>query len=601
VTAPDAQLAPLPRDEGFPVWASVALALLCAAALTWSRALEVWRSGAFFDTDDAMRAVQVRDLLAGQSWFDMTAWRLDPPNGVVSHWSRVVDAPLAVLEAFFRLFLSPQYAERITRLIFPLALLAALLRLAPWLSSILAPSASRSLAVLLAFLSGAALTQFIPGRIDHHAPQIVLLLTALGFFLKGIEAEKARAMAGASLAMSVSIAISLENAPFFAVMLAALPALFVVDGEKMRGPLAWFAASGLLCFPLLYAGTVGPAHYFVSACDAYSWVYLAAVFAGLLGLAALAVLAPYARTPKARAAMAAAAGAAVVATMAAIAPKCLGDPLIDIDPLVREFWLSHVTEATPLLKFWEGKSNVVIATALPVALGLAATLWEAISAKEATARRRWLVFAGVIAAGFAAGLWQARVFTSTMPVAMIALAGAVGAIAGFVTRGFSSVTRGLTAVVICLLVSPMGVAAALPIGKGTADLAEQQKSKAACLQIKALEPLAALDPAPVAAPFDLGPYLLAYTPHGAFAGPYHRDNHGNRIVIDAFLASPDQAERILRAAGARLLLWCDYEPGGYAKKAPGGLAAALARGETPSWLAPLPQTSEHLLVFALRP
>ncbi|QGM46612.1 hypothetical protein [Methylocystis heyeri] len=600
MTAPGAEPAHSPA-RGFPIWASVALALLCAVALTWSRALEIWRSGAFFDSDDAMRAVQVRDLLAGQSWFDMTAWRLDPPNGVVSHWSRVVDAPLAALESFFRLFLAPQYAERIVRLLFPLALLAALLRLAAWLSYILAPSASQHLAVLLAFLSGAALTQFIPGRIDHHAPQIVLLLTALGLFLKGIEAEKARAMAGASLAMSVSIAISLENAPFFAVMLAALPALFVVDGERMRAPLAWFAASGLLCFPLLYGATVAPARYLVSACDAYSWVYLAAAFTGLLGLAALAALAPYARTPAARAAAAAAAGAAVVATMAAVAPKCLGDPLAGIDPLVREFWLSHVTEATPLLKFRDGESNVVIMIALPVAIGLAATLWEAFSAKQAAARRRRLVLAGVIAAGFAAGLWQVRVFTSTMPIAMIALAGTAGAVAGFLTRGFSAVTRGLTAAIICFAVSPMGVAAALPVGEGTAEMAEQQKSKAACLQPKTLEPLAALDPAPVAAPFDLGPYLLAYTPHSAFAGPYHRDNHGNRIVIDAFLAPPDQAERILRAAGARLLLWCHYEPGGFAKKAPDGLGAALARGEIPSWLAPLPQTSERLLVFALRP
>jgi len=62
----------------------VTLALLGAIGLTFSHAQEVWRTGAFFDTDDAMRAVQVRDLLAGQSWFDMTSWRLDPPNGVFS-------------------------------------------------------------------------------------------------------------------------------------------------------------------------------------------------------------------------------------------------------------------------------------------------------------------------------------------------------------------------------------------------------------------------------------------------------------------------------------------------------------------------------------
>jgi hypothetical protein len=32
--------------------------------------------------DDAMRLVEVRDLLAGQGWLDMTQYRLDPPARV---------------------------------------------------------------------------------------------------------------------------------------------------------------------------------------------------------------------------------------------------------------------------------------------------------------------------------------------------------------------------------------------------------------------------------------------------------------------------------------------------------------------------------------
>src|SRR5260370_41349134 len=48
-------------------------------------------------TDDAMRLVEVRDLLAGQGWFDLTQYRLNPPDGVVMHWSRLIDLPLALL------------------------------------------------------------------------------------------------------------------------------------------------------------------------------------------------------------------------------------------------------------------------------------------------------------------------------------------------------------------------------------------------------------------------------------------------------------------------------------------------------------------------
>src|SRR5437763_434317 len=47
----------------------------------------------FGDTDDAMRLVEIRDFLAGQGWFDLHQYRLDPPAGLPMHWSRLVDLP----------------------------------------------------------------------------------------------------------------------------------------------------------------------------------------------------------------------------------------------------------------------------------------------------------------------------------------------------------------------------------------------------------------------------------------------------------------------------------------------------------------------------
>jgi len=51
------------------------------------------RLNADLSTDDAMRLVEVRDLLGGQSWFDLTQYRLAPPEGVRMHWSRLIDLP----------------------------------------------------------------------------------------------------------------------------------------------------------------------------------------------------------------------------------------------------------------------------------------------------------------------------------------------------------------------------------------------------------------------------------------------------------------------------------------------------------------------------
>ncbi len=52
----------------------------------------------FPDPDDIMRLVQVRDLIAGQSWFDVSQYRVDAPGGgVPMHWSRLVDLPIALV------------------------------------------------------------------------------------------------------------------------------------------------------------------------------------------------------------------------------------------------------------------------------------------------------------------------------------------------------------------------------------------------------------------------------------------------------------------------------------------------------------------------
>src|SRR5580658_8474779 len=72
-------------------------------------------------TDDAMRLVEVRDLLAGQNWFDMTQYRLDPPDGVVSHWSRLVDFPLALIIKSVSGVASAAFAEKFALIVWPTA------------------------------------------------------------------------------------------------------------------------------------------------------------------------------------------------------------------------------------------------------------------------------------------------------------------------------------------------------------------------------------------------------------------------------------------------------------------------------------------------
>src|SRR5262245_8648397 len=79
------------------------------------------------DPDDAVRLESVRELLHGASWFDTTLPRIGAPAPLVSHWSRLVDAPLAVLIGGLTPLLGVERAELTTRILWPTLLFFVLL------------------------------------------------------------------------------------------------------------------------------------------------------------------------------------------------------------------------------------------------------------------------------------------------------------------------------------------------------------------------------------------------------------------------------------------------------------------------------------------
>jgi hypothetical protein len=72
------------------------------------------------DMDDAMRLVELRGFIDGDSWFNLHEPRLGPPEGYDTHWSRLIDAGLAGLLWLFGLFTGPATAERLMRVVWPM-------------------------------------------------------------------------------------------------------------------------------------------------------------------------------------------------------------------------------------------------------------------------------------------------------------------------------------------------------------------------------------------------------------------------------------------------------------------------------------------------
>ena len=577
-----------PRGELFdsPVHAFLLAALLYLAGQAGG-ALEVWRTGAFIDTDDAMRLSLLRDFMAGKSWTDYSAPRLGGAEGFRTHWSHVIDLPLIALIKLGTLVADMATAERVARLVYPfatyLATVAALLaaaRLMAGVSGIVAFA-------LVAHASGLA-HQFAAGRIDHHGAQILLLSAMTLAILRSLAPREAGWGALAGLAAALSFAISVENLPFIAVAGAIYAFLAAAAPERARAA-GWFGAALALGTALGWAifadREAGP------ICDAISTFHVALAALGGGGLAALAALAPRLSAGLRWAGLAALALAALALARLAF-PACLGDPLAQVPPLMRQFWLSEVGEARPLTTLFAKSPLLALSTAFAILVGLAAALVGAVSdrldppgADAPTQRLRWRALAALIAVGFAATLWQVRAGTSATPLALIGVAALIAAAARAGRR-----RGGLGAgapILAALALMPSLWTAVIP-----ASLLARPPAppKEICQLPAALEPLDRLPPSLILTSLDPGSFILAHTHHRAMGGAYHRNVRGNMNALEALLAPPDEARRLARAAGVDLVAACDglIDLASYATERPGSLAALLVAHDPPAWLERVP-------------
>jgi len=85
---------PLPsRRNDLALVLVATLVMVAVSALSGFRDL----TDAGGDNDNLLRLVEVRDMLAGQGWFDLHQYWMGLEGGFIMHWSRLVDAPLAAI------------------------------------------------------------------------------------------------------------------------------------------------------------------------------------------------------------------------------------------------------------------------------------------------------------------------------------------------------------------------------------------------------------------------------------------------------------------------------------------------------------------------
>ncbi len=573
----------LNRNDWFlllAVWALACAMLLLRHVMTGADA------PFFGDTDDAMRMVVVRDFLSGQGWYDLVQHRLNTPYGAEIHWSRLIDLPLAGLLALSGLVATPAVALQIAGTIWPLLLLLVLLWLSARITLELVGHEGLLPALILPLLAPAILSEFMPGRVDHHNVVIVLTMATLLASLVALRSSKGAWLAGALAASTMAIAV--EALPGAVAAILAFGFAYVVEPNRAVN-LRRFGLGFAIAMTAHLALVRLPSRWLEAACDMISPVYVLAALA--VGAAFFVVsLLPAPRAAWQRLGVLALLGLAAIALVITLYPQCIGGPYAELDPWLRDNWIAGIVEAKPWHLSLGEIPAYALGIAIPVLIGLVGAglaIW-----KDRPNRLQWLIL-------FIFALTTALIMLAQVRGARLAIMPAIPAMAWLIVlarRAYLENPRPRQVVaLVAAWLGSSGVLLMLGIGavlnlmpqQQSTTVAETGSDRASCLASAVYADLRGLPPERIMAPIDLGSHILLETSHDVVAAPYHRNQAG---VLDAFRffnGTADQARAIATERGLGLLVTCPAmaEMRSLAVQEEGTMLNRLSNDNLPDWLA----------------
>lgn len=557
------------------------------------------------NSDDIMRLVTLRDLVAGQSWFDPFQYRLGLDGGTLMHWSRLVDGPLWLIYSIAELFTGDIIvAEQITAFIWP----ALTLFIAVFAVNIACARMGYVSAQIPATIFGAAAFMtsgiFSPGALDHHNIQVALCMVLVAMLVPGRFEGRAHALAGVIAVLM--LAIGVETLPYVTIAGVWVTAAFLTGIIHARSAFMfgiWLGVSALL----VYLATIQPQDYGAVYCDAYSAFHIGMCSVGGF---ALAITAHFSATTKARFFVLGLAAGAAIVLMLVVFPQCLSNPLASLDPKLKIFWLDGVVETRSVLDLWAADPYQLFGLLGMAVCGMLASLWLVFKSEEKAMRWFGVLSLMLITMAIGVTLWQQRGTLFASALAVLPLS--------FVFARLRSKYLHTNTARDLLKMTAMGVlslnifwwvagAQASVLFAGQQTLQEQARNVSArdyCFSEDVFAPLAKEPAGVVLGATDIGANILKLTNHRALAGPYHRNTDGNLQMIETMLAAPDNAYVLLNEAGVTLIADCinSADANDFKKAAPNGLQAKLHQGEVPSWLEKVPETADApLVIYRVKP
>ena len=583
------------RLQIFAIWVVLSVLLLFAQ---WPQIL-AFQMG---DADDNLRIVQIMDWLAGQSWFDVTQYRINPPDGGPMHWSRLVDVPVGALIFILKPVFGLMVASQIAATVVPLITFGVVL----WLTAKITDRLFGHQAALLAALAILAIVpvinQLLPMRIDHHGWQIVLFLTCMLALIDGTRPKRAAIMMG--IAAAAWIEISVEGLPFVILFLAlfSLRWLFPKLGDQKDGSATQFpialVSTATTAF-LLYVATES-FRFRSNYCDALSPFHLTGL-AAIAAIVAAASLFRWDGNLRVRLTVCAVAGATGIASVLLIAPQCAGDAFSNLDPLVRDYWFDRTPEGLPL---WQSGSIRLLQIGAAIAVGLAGFVYL-FRVSESVSLRNKLLLLLLFVGSAIVGIYVSRVSVYALCVANIVVAPAVLHIFRASDQKSGLASRMGLKIVGAMMLAPTVVAPMVysimqsRSDKGNAASATEDQvrfGKAAnCHAKSAIQALGLLGEARIMTGLDVSPSILQHTRLSIVATGHHRNQYAMKDVIQTFTGPPEQAAKIMARRHVEYLVGWDGSPelNYYTLRAPDGFWAKVQAGEDFNWLEPQPMIGPY--------
>jgi hypothetical protein len=548
-------------------WSDLGAASAICFALTLVWTLRSWsdlNALRLPDPDDLMRLQQIRDWLGGQRFADLTQYRLGYA-GTPMHWSRLPDLVPAAMIWSLQGLVGRHASEVAAVILWPASLFVCAIALSGRIARSLAGGGVAGAAMIIAAIAFPVTTVFVPGRIDHHGLQLVLLLIAVLMLVK--RPSLVTGVTGGIVSVA-SLMVGMELAPVLAAAAAFVVGEWVIRGDAARPRLGGF---GVAFAVTTLVGTVAfrTLAWDYPACDAFTALSARAML--IASLMPIVLAAAPASNRKARAILAGLAGIAVVVAIGGTAPQCLS-PYGQVPPLLQQLWLSRVTEAQ--LLFAAPVATAVAYSGLMIA-GLVAGGWCVWRTRDS----RWLALLLLQLAAAAVTLVQLR---GAYAGALLA----APALAAFVVRAqrVGLIARAAAWAASAGILYPIAAQAMTAHAATTA--------KASCTAPDLMAALGRLPAGRVMAPVDTAAPAIVSTKQQLLAGAYHRDAGGDLAMYSFFLGSGDNARSIANRWGVRWVIACD----GF-----GGVAAPfewkLQHGQPPSWLTPVGQVGSGARIF----